>query len=159
MNKSRKIAVIVLSWFAVYATMAIIARFSFQNSTESSQTSQGILSLIPFYDKIPAEWLSVIHTLIRKIAHFSVYALLGFTSFNAFHFSVRIKRIFIYLISVGLASSYAIIDEFIYQAITPGRAPMIMDVCIDTCGACFGALLMLLITVIVNIIKNKETSL
>ena len=158
MNKSRKIIFLCLSWLASFAVLVIIAWFSFQDSSESSETSKGILHLIPFYEKMPQEWLSIIHTVIRKMAHFSIYALLGFTLFNAFNLTLPIKRTFIYLISIGASSIYAFIDEFVYQAITPGRAPMITDVCIDTLGASFGAILMLFIIALIRFIKNKETS-
>ena len=158
-NKTSKIIYTVFSWLAVFATMAIIARFSLQNSSDSSSTSEAFLELIPFHDKLCAQALGVIHTIIRKLAHFTVYALLGIVAYNAYSISIRIKRGFLYLISVGFASTYAFIDEFVYQAISPGRAPMLLDVLIDTLGASFGALLMLLTIFIIKLIKNKETSL
>lgn len=158
MNKRLKIIYIVISWLVVLGVMIVIMSFSLQNSTESSETSKGIMKLIPFYDKISEELISVFHTIIRKIAHFSIYALLGFCAYNAFCTSVPIKTGFVYLISVGFASSYAFIDEFVFQNITPGRAPMLFDVCIDTFGATFGASIMLLILLIIKKIKNKETS-
>ncbi len=158
MSKQSKILAVIFSWLAVLITMCVIARFSLQDSSDSSATSEGILKLIPFYDKLPEQWLGIIHTLIRKAAHLTIYMLLGFTAFNAFNLSIRIKSLWIGLISVGLASNYAIIDEFVFQAISPGRAPMLLDVCIDTIGAIIGSLLMLLLTVIIKLIKNKEIS-
>ncbi|MBO5379994.1 MAG: VanZ family protein [Clostridia bacterium] len=159
MNKSSKIIITVFSWLAVFATMAVIARFSLQNSSDSSSTSEALLKLIPFYDRLSPEALDVIHLIIRKMAHFTIYALLGFTSYNAFNVSIKLKCGFVYLISVGFASTYAIIDEFVFQALSPGRAPMLLDVVIDTLGAPLGALLMFLIILIIKLIKNKETSL
>ena len=67
MNKRLKIIYIVISWLAVLATMTIIMTFSLQDSTESSETSKGIMKLIPFYNKIPEGLLSVFHTIIRKM--------------------------------------------------------------------------------------------
>ena len=159
MSKTTKIILTVFSWLAVLVTMAVIARFSLQNSNDSSSTSEALLELIPFHDKMSQQALGIIHTVIRKMAHFTIYALLGFTAYNAFHKSVAIKQGFVYLISVGAASSYAIVDEFVLQAISPGRAPMLLDVFIDTLGASLGAFLMLMIIRIIKFIKNKETSL
>ena len=158
MNKRLKIIYIVISWLAVLATMTMIMTFSLQDSTESSETSKGIMKLIPFYNKIPEGLLSVFHTIIRKMAHFSIYALLGFFAYNAFSAVVPIKIGFVYLISVGFASNYAFVDEFVFQYITPGRAPMLFDVGIDTFGATVGASIMLIILFIIKQIKNKETS-
>ena len=132
MSKTSRIIFTVFSWLAVLVSMAVIARFSLQNSSESSSTSEALLKLIPFYDRLSPEALDVIHLIIRKMAHFTIYALLGFTVYNAFHKSLALKQGFVYLISVSSASSYAIIDEFVFQALSPGRAPMLLDVFIDT---------------------------
>lgn len=157
-NKARKILVIVFSWLTVLATMAIIARFSLQNGSESSSTSHLFVTLIPFYDKLSPDLLSIIHTVIRKLAHFTIYMLLGFTAFNAFCVSVKIKRIFLYVCAISTSIIYAVVDEFVFQALTPGRAPMFTDVCIDTLGALLGALIMLFIWFLIGHIKNKEIS-
>ena len=54
--------------------------------------------------------------------------------------------------SVCYAFLYACTDEF-HQRYVPGRSGEFRDVCIDTCGAIVGVLI---IYVIVNIIKKKN---
>lgn len=158
MNKARKVLLLVFSWLAVVFIMAIIASFSLQDANKSTATSELILNLFSFFDKLMPGVLDIIHVIIRKCAHLFIYVVLGFFVFNAYNTTVKIKRVWVYILSVGLSVNFAVIDEFVFQAITSGRAPMLLDVCIDTTGAIIGAAIMLLITLLIKIIKNKETS-
>ena len=61
------------------AIMILIFLFSSQSGEESSKTSGFILSLLPFFNNIEsAEFY------IRKLAHFSIYFLLGLSAFQMF---------------------------------------------------------------------------
>lgn len=156
MNKRYKITIIIFSWLAVLITMLVIARFSLQTSSDSSSTSEIFLKLIPFYDRLSPSVLDIFHTIIRKLAHFTIYALLGFCAFNAYSVTLKIKNLFLCLLSVGISSTYATIDEFVFQALAEGRAPMLFDVFIDTLGALFGSVLMLMIFLLVKLNKKRK---
>ena len=93
---------------------------------------------------------------IRKIAHFSIYTLVGFLVMALLSTYENIKRKNQIYISTMLGISYAISDE-IHQSFTPGRGPKITDVFIDSLGVFFGIIVILLIVEIINI-KNKKVS-
>jgi hypothetical protein len=73
---------------------------------------------------------------IRKGAHFTIYALLGFFVYRALCIVIR-RRCFGWSLFVVL---YAISDEF-HQWITGDRTPLYQDVMIDTIGGITGILL------------------
>lgn len=92
--------------------------------------------------------------IIRKIAHFSIYTLVGFLLMALFSTYENIKRKYQIYISAIMGILYAISDE-IHQSFTPGRGPKITDVFIDSLGVLFGITVILLILEIINR-KNKK---
>lgn len=116
------------------AIMILIFLFSSQNGEESSKTSGFILSLLPFFNNMEnAEFY------IRKLAHFSIYFLLGLSSFQMFCTYNHSKRR-AFLFSILLCFLYACSDEF-HQSFSSGRSPQAFDVLIDTSGALISNLL------------------
>ena len=76
---------------------------------------------------------------VRKLAHFSIYTLLGIflmLFFITFEGNIKTKVIYVVIICI----LYAISDE-IHQSFSDGRTPMIRDVFIDTMGGLTGSLL------------------
>lgn len=92
--------------------------------------------------------------IIRKIAHFSIYTLVGFLLMALFSTYENIKRKYQIYISAIIGILYAISDE-IHQSFTPERGPKITDVFIDSLGVFFGMAVILLIIEILNR-KNKK---
>ena len=92
--------------------------------------------------------------IIRKIAHFSIYTLVGFLLMALFSTYENIKRKYQIYISAIIGILYAISDE-IHQSFTPGRGPKITDVFIDSLGVFFGMAVILLIIELINK-KNKK---
>ena len=76
-------------------------------------------------------------TPIRKLAHFSIYFLLGACVMYAL-FGYKLKMSIRWVLCVGICFLYASSDE-IHQMFVPGRGPMISDVLLDSVGAAFGA--------------------
>ena len=108
--------------------MVMIFLFSSQSGEESSKTSGFILSLLPFFNNIEsAEFY------IRKLAHFSIYFLLGLSAFQMFSAYDHSKNK-AFLFSILLCFLYACSDEF-HQSFSSGRSPQVFDVFIDTMGA------------------------
>lgn len=92
--------------------------------------------------------------IIRKIAHFSIYTLVGFLLMALFSTYENIKRKYQIYISAIIGILYAISDE-IHQSFIPERGPKITDVFIDSLGVFFGMAVILLIIEILNR-KNKK---
>lgn len=102
--------------------MSLIFYFSNQNGDQSNITSGWFLNFLPFSMFV-----------IRKMAHFTIYALLGFNSYQMYQ-SYDCKRCFI--LALCTCVLYAISDEF-HQSFIDDRSPQIRDVCIDSCGTLF----------------------
>ncbi|MGN1098562.1 MAG: VanZ family protein [Clostridia bacterium] len=150
MNK-RTIVTIIL-WIIVIAVMIGIFCFSAQDATQSNQTSGGfaraVLGIFPFFKNMDAaaqtELVTSIMTVVRKCAHFTIYAFLGFWLLFLVRRYTNRKAV---PITVAAAFLYAITDE-IHQLFVPGRSGQFKDVCIDTAGAFTGALIALLIIIV-----------
>ena len=88
--------------------------------------------LLPFLDLQSEQGMY----LLRKAAHFSEFAALGF-SFAWLYGMLSRKRIWSLALSLVSGATAAAIDETI-QLFSPDRGPSIKDVGIDTCGVIAG---------------------
>ena len=93
--------------------------------------------------------------IVRKTAHFSIYAMLGIWTINfALTFGkINMQQKIIYTILFCLF--YAITDE-IHQIFIEGRSCEIRDILIDTLGAATGTLIMLGIIKLIEKIFHKN---
>lgn len=109
--------------------MLLIFWFSHQDGIESLKQSNFILRYVK-------DILKLVGIDIRKIAHFSIYMLLGISSYLASEREdkVGILRVLLFVIL------YACSDEF-HQSFVPGRGPSLKDVIIDTFGGTVGIFL------------------
>lgn len=138
-NKRRR-----LVWGALAAfIMMLIFAFSMENGAKSSQTSghvaQWLLRL--FYADFEAwpalrqeEMLDLWQVLVRKSAHFGIYACLGgvlLCFFRTFSQGKPSRR------ALLCAAAYACMDEF-HQLFVPDRVGTLKDVLLDSLGAAFG---------------------
>ena len=99
--------------------MLLIFYFSSQNADQSTQTSAWFLQFLPFSMHV-----------VRKLAHFTIYALLGFNAFYMYK-NYGVKHYALYALITCIL--YACSDE-IHQLFLDGRTAKVLDVCIDTCG-------------------------
>lgn len=148
----------------VLCTFYIIFGFSSQDGEKSGGISKRITDFIleksSKYNSLEISEQEQVNKrterVIRKIAHFSIYTLVGFLVMALLSTYENIKRKNQIYISTMLGILYAISDE-IHQSFTPGRGPKITDVFIDSLGVFFGIIVILLIVEIINI-KNKKVS-
>ena len=149
---------------AIIIECCVIFNFSSANGTSSSNTSKKFASfVIDIFncgnEMSPQERLEKIESLqpfIRKMAHFSIYMLLGILTMSCaltFKWSMAYKFDF----STMFCFLYAITDE-LHQKFVSGRSGKFWDVCLDTVGATFGVLFILIIALIVQSIKNKKNN-
>ena len=97
---------------------------------------------------------------IRKLAHFLEYAFLSLlicASVRSFFISYAFlpARYPFFALAPALSFFVASVDEFCVQANTVGRGPSFRDVCIDTSGALFAALLFMLAVYLIRLRKSK----
>lgn len=147
----KKIILRIVLLISIILTSLIIFEFSNQNANDSKEVSGKITEKIVniFYDmnfdKNKAE------SIIRKIAHYSIYTLLGF-EIMLFISTFKIKEFDRISFSLIGGMIYAMLDE-IHQAFVPGRGALITDVILDTLGVITGIFISLLIIKLYKIIK------
>ena len=115
----------------IVLNLALIWGNSLLSGEDSGNFSGGVLAMLGQF--LPMLLTETGHTLLRKTAHFSEFALLGLLVSQRHRLGKH--EVPAYLPLVGMA--VACIDETI-QIFTPGRASSLIDVWIDTAGFVFG---------------------
>lgn len=146
--RKKKIITIIL----IIAWMGLVFQFSHQPSYDSSELSGGITKAILNLLKITElENYEQLETVIRKLAHYSIYALGGLLILlhvNLYKISTNRKKV----ISFAIGTLYAITDE-IHQLFVLGRSCEFRDVVIDSLGVATGILILL---IILEILRKRE---
>lgn len=133
--------------FAVLSIVTMVSIFIFSHqpaessaalSDEFSDVAEGIINAFGWlFSKEIKVWIL---TYLRKIAHFTLYALLGiFVSASILNLKIKTHRVK-YLSASAVCLFYSITDEF-HQLFIAGRSGELLDVLIDFCGAVTGILL------------------
>lgn len=132
----------------------VIFCFSAQDATASTAVSDGVLHKIAEICTawIPADAAEIdsenhasMAFLIRKIAHFTLYFILGiFSAATMFSFTAKHHRSLSagWLTAWSFCIFYASTDEF-HQLFVPGRTGRFLDIGIDSLGALLSSLLLL----------------
>lgn len=144
------------------AVMVTIFVLSSEDADTSSQTSSSLTKVAVtiidknYYNEPPAKQQEIWHQasfIVRKLAHFSIYTVLGFCASVA----AGRRRLFT-LRSLGtvlFGFLYALSDEF-HQSFSAGRSCEFRDMMIDTGGAALGMLISVAVMGIVGIIAAKR---
>ena len=147
----------------VYGTLLLImmsAIFFFSSmSGESSgslsaKITEAVISIVfPGYSELSSEQqtgtFNLLHHIIRKLAHFSEYAVLG-ALIVLFLNTFSLKHVF--LISLLCAVLYAVTDEW-HQSFVSDRGPAISDIILDSAGAALGIVIAI---VCITFGKNRQ---
>lgn len=148
--------------FIVILIMASIFVFSSHTGNESSALSIKVtrfISKIIFrrFGSMSADEqqfiVTQLHPFIRKLAHFTIYLMLG----TALYLSIALSSIKIkgkFPAAWAICILYASADEY-HQSLTPGRSMRLTDVLIDSSGAFCGLILAAILIIIFKYIKNE----
>lgn len=117
----------VLFIIMLVLTFYIIFNFSAQNGEESGNISRKVTEIIvEMLSKIKTmnintklHYIEKLHPIIRKLAHFSIYTVVGF-AIMGFMCTFDIRNIFKFITSISIGITYAISDE-IHQGFTPRK--------------------------------------
>lgn len=143
--------------------MIVIFMFSAQNGGTSGNLSEGITYNIAkiFVDDFEnmtfvqqKNLVEEMHFYIRKIAHFSIYALLGFLACINSRFYITKKKKAL-AVSLVFCLLYAVSDE-IHQLFSDGRCGSPVDVMIDFSGSCVGTAVASVILAFITKYCNKK---
>ena len=126
-----------LAYLPAIIWMIVIFCFSHQSASQSSNLSGGILGYI--IDVIKNSFNiaineDLLHTVIRKGAHFTEYLILAVFVMSGLTKNNVSKPFFK---SVMICALYSMTDEF-HQLFVAGRSGRVFDVLVDTSGAAFG---------------------
>ena len=135
-----------VSWALCLVCMALIFYFSSRTAAQSMEQSGNVLLAL---EKILGQTLTSFA--VRKGAHFTEYAGLGFLFANALYQSGK-KHWGIW--AAGLTSLYAITDE-VHQLFVEGRACQFTDWLLDTAGGIAGAALFLALLLLLRLIAER----
>lgn len=140
----------ILLWLAVLAVCSMIFFFSAQSGEDSAQTSSKIVKwlialLVSGYDAMALaeqqQLFDVASLLVRKLAHFGEFALLGFL-LRLLMQSYRLPKG--PWLAWLAATLYAVTDE-VHQLFSVARGASVVDVGIDSLGAAAGVALACLV--------------
>ena len=148
---NRKVVILkCINVICIILWMILVFIFSNEGGVDSSDTSGNtIRQILTLFKK---DWhliqlektIEMLQPFVRKLAHFTLYAVGGFLTYNLNSKSEKIKKLKQkykymnkYTITILFCMFYAITDE-IHQIFVPGRDGRVFDVIIDTFGAIFG---------------------
>lgn len=123
----------VLSFVWMVVVMVAIFCFSNQNGALSKEVSASFAKEASNVNALK-ELFSILP--VRKLAHFTIYFCLGFTTF---FFTKCFGLKFPCLLSIAFCFLYACSDEF-HQYFVDGRGASAFDVCLDTLGSAMAIL-------------------
>ena len=146
-------------WLIIYIlVMILIFIFSAQVADDSQRQSDLVLKFLQFFgigeDILDSGVPFLAGLSIRKLAHITIYAILGLSAYMTIWFSGRYKAVLTGFVAALASYFYATLDEY-HQNFVEGRAGLLKDTFIDSIG--FGTVIILLIIVfLLSEIKNSK---
>jgi VanZ family protein len=129
----------LIVWLPTLFWLAMIACFS--TDTFSSEHTGSILEKIvrAVYGHISPAHFRILHILVRKTAHFTVYGLLSWLAFYSWRTTLprRVPWTFTWSILALLVTLVAGSADEVHQIFVPSRGPSPYDVMLDMMGAIF----------------------
>ncbi len=137
---------------------------SLQTATVSAEKSTGVVEVVQEVARVIAPNSSVatatgaaldrLHNVIRTIAHFLEFALLGALLLWCWR-AYTVKKIW-WILFVGLIFVIPVIDEWL-QSFSAGRATEGIDILVDICGGiCGGAFALCTVWLATKIVKKRR---
>lgn len=133
---TKKHTALLFSILLTLCSATVIIRFSGQDGGQSNALSRelAVWVLSAFRLENTAENMELLNLILRKLAHFTLYFLLGVGLTGVVR---NWKRARTALLIVVLGGLFAASDEF-HQQFSQGRTSSVWDVLLDTCGVAGG---------------------
>ncbi len=149
--KSHSKTAIILFALLIFQMLFIFAMSSFGPDSSNAQSNffvnliSGLVPNLKTNTSASAFDLKTLVFFVRKTAHFTEYAILGLLFYlNLKHHSNKKQSPKLFALAILFSALYACTDEF-HQLFVPGRTGQIFDVFVDTLGATFGCLIVLVV--------------
>ena len=164
----KKIVLTIIAAVLLVGCYYMIFMFSADNAEESSNLSQKVTKmLVKLYYRLTGGGSGqaagvvpladdALEGMIRKLAHFTEYMMVGFLSYMIAAMWMQRRRIGFMIVVIQLVISAAF-DEF-HQYFVPGRYASVKDVLIDTAGGIAGILFMIGISWSIKKISIKKST-
>ena len=134
----------LIAWLPTLMWLVAIAFFS--TDTFSAEHTGSILEKIinAIYGQISPDHFRVIHVIVRKGAHFTVYGLLSLFAYYSWRMTLprRARWTFTWSVLALLLTLLAASSDEIHQMFVPSRGPSSNDVLLDMMGAMFVQILL-----------------
>ena len=158
----KKTQIKILKIILILIWMITIFVFSGQKGSESGDTSRKFtIAIIRILTgktlAIDDPFIEGVQLFIRKMAHFTIYAIGGFLIMNYADTTDKTKKQKI-LYSIGFGGGYAVTDE-LHQFFVAGRSARILDVGIDTLGVITGVALYFILRQIIEKLIDKYNTI
>lgn len=155
----KKAQIKILKIILIIIWMITVFIFSGQKGEKSGDTSRkftvAIIQVLTGKSLVLDDPLvESVQLFVRKIAHFTIYAIGGFLIMNYAYITEKTQKQKI-LYSIAFGGGYAITDEF-HQFFVPGRSGNVLDVLIDTSGVITGILIYILLMKIIEKVINNH---
>ncbi len=138
-----------LVWMAVIFSFS--AKTAAVSSEESGLVTQVVAAIMP--QKLAESTANILETIIRKVAHFSEYTVLGIFVYGFFQQCVVQRRAA--FCTAAVCAVYAVSDE-VHQLFVDGRACRVADMLIDSAGAICGIFIYIAaVHILRKVQKNK----
>lgn len=152
MKRKQKLWIWIIT-VLILCAVAFIWANSIDSQAESSAKSSAVKELIEPFLEIFVGKGNVTEHLVRKLAHFTEYTILG-TFLALWLLAKRVWKWSGVLLGLLMGFTVASIDETIQIFI--GRGPMVKDVLLDFSGVCFGIGVVWLVVLITEGIRKND---
>ena len=162
MDRKKLLAIRIILIILTLSVMAVIFILSADNAAESDAKSEifsdsltyKILEIFSLSEEQIQQVIKLSVVIVRKAAHFTEYAALGFLlSSVCMSFYVKLKLLI--PISFLTGSLYAVSDE-IHQYFVPGRSCQLSDMILDSSGVLAGILFLLILVSAFRFIQKRR---
>lgn len=125
----------ILAWLGWMSIMFYFSSKAWSSANTRSQLEVLLALVFPrVLELVSPQQLETLNFVIRKLAHFTEYAILTWLGFYAWSIGVRQPPNRALVFTLLCSTTYAIADE-LHQLFVPGRITLFSDVLIDILGA------------------------
>lgn len=146
---------LVLPLLLIAVTLIFIWSNSLKDATASGEQSDAAASLFCRIFDVERQPFRFLYENLRKVAHFTEFALLGAEVALLFLWN-RKREVRFCLLGIAFCAVCAAIDECI-QYFVPGRAALLLDVGIDTAGSACALIFLFLLAFLIARIAQKRS--
>lgn len=140
---------ICLALIAAWGTVMLI--LSSQNGEETARTGSVIAEKLArlFFDKVTYVQISLVHTVIRKLAHVFIYAVFGALLYNMALSFPRLKDMLKIILPFATVVCFSVFDEA-HKLFISGRHCDFVDICLNVLGGVLGIALVALVRFMIS---------